>query len=859
MTHFSYVGRTLGLTSLTIGAAAGLVSMGALAAFRRSLPRIDGTLRLSGLRQGVSVLRDRWGVPHIYAEHNHDLFMALGYVHAQDRLWQMELHRCTAYGQLAEIFGVEALESDRFARVLGFGRLSQRDAERLDEETRLIFEAYVQGINAFLDSHHNRLPLEFVILRHHPRPWQVADLLAYSRLIAYSLSLNWEYELLNAHMVKMLGAERARALMLHYPADQPITVPENVFQRHGIGEEWLHTPAPSPNGSGKPNGARHSPHGQGSNAWVVRGQRSTSGKPLLASDPHLKASMPAIWYEAHLEGGDYMVTGATLPGMPGVSIGHNQHIAWGVTSAMTDVQDLYIERFHAGDPLRYEWRGGWQQAELVREEIHVKGQAEPVIEEVRITRHGPVITPVVAPAGSAFAADQQQAKHEEEAETIEPAEPYSAAEPDAPREALALRWTGSDSCTTIKAALALNRARNWSEFRAALVDWDTPPQNFIYADTAGHYGYVLSGRLPIRARGEGRLPVPGWSGEYEWTGYLSGSMLPAAYDPPDGLVINSNNPIAGKGYTYQHVIQGEWMNGYRALRIRELLDATPKHDVQSFAQIQNDLHSLPGLHLARLMADVPLSEPLELQAQTLLAEWDGMLDAVSVGGTIYAVLRHHLQRLAYADIHDLQDEQTSLGLFVEAPGSKILALRSLPGILARIEAAQGEDRADPWLGQERTWNGVLQECMRLTVADLSRHYGSDPKAWKYGRMHTLSLHHPLGKVGVLAPVFNRGHWPTGGDVDTVCMGYLSHNYHEPTYLGPIYRQICDTGNWENSISVIMGGQSGHPASRHYSDMAALWLRGEYHPMLWSREQVEAHTLATLILEPEPAPEPEPAE
>lgn len=800
-------------TSLAAGVLAGA---GIWAAVRHPLPRVAGTLKLPGLHNAVEVLRDRWGVPHIYAAGNHDLFMALGYVHAQDRLWQMELNRRTGHGRLAEVFGPVALDSDRFMRVLGFSRVAQQEYAQLDDEIRTLIEAYTQGINAFLDDRRHRLPLEFHLLRFRPQPWQAVDVLVWGKIVALYLCGNWGSEILNARIVARLGAERARTLLPRYPDEQPITVPRDSSYRPDSGASALQAASAA---------AHFLPHpgaGQGSNAWAVSGARSTTGKPLLANDPHLGLTLPSIWYEAHLEGGDFAVTGATFPGVPGVVIGHNARIAWGITNARTDVQDLYSERFHPNDPLRYAWRDGWETVEIVREEIRVKGQPRPVIEEVRLTRHGPLITPVVAP-------------------------------PDSPlhtQDMLALRWTALEPGHTSRAIVRLNRAHNWDDFCAALADWCSPPQNFIYADVDGHYGYLLAGRLPIREQGDGQLPIPGWTGNYEWRGYIPPAALPAAYDPPQGLVINANNRIFDQSYAHHDLIHGEWMNGYRAARIQALLEATALHDRHSFARIQCDQHSLPGLELARLLAQVPLHDPLAIQARDLLVAWDGELAPASVGATIYATFRHHLERCVYADLAELRRAPAGLGLFSVLPGNTYLG-RTLPGILAQITAAQPTPDAEAWPGAERTWVQVLQACMALTVAELRQRLGHNPHRWQYGRWHRLTLRHGLGRVPVLAPLFNRGSWPVGGDLDSICMGYIPRDTAVgPVSIGPSYRQICDLSNWDASLSVLAGGQSGHPGSRHYADLVALWRAGSYHPLLWSRPQVERFMHNRLTLEPQ---------
>ncbi|NTV64641.1 MAG: penicillin acylase family protein, partial [Oscillochloris sp.] len=775
------------------------------------------------LHARAEVRRDRWGIPHIYAEHNADLFAALGYVHAQDRLWQMELNRRTGHGRLAEIFGPIALSSDMFVRTLGFSRIAYREVDLLDEQTRSIIAAYVGGVNAFVSANSSRLPLEFRILGVTPRPWELADILVWSKVMALNLSANWSTELMHARMVAALGAERAAALVPHYPGEALLTVPPGVVYDPAIGAAALRLLADAAPFTGEPGGP------QGSNAWVVSGARTVSGRPLLADDPHLGLNIPGIWYLAHLEGGDYHVSGGTFPGSCGVVIGHNRRIAWGVTNAMTDNQDLFIERFDPHDPLRYQWQGGWERAELLREEIVVKGQPTPTLVDVRITRHGPLIDPVAEPVTGPLA------------RPVDVAEGY--------REALALRWTALDpSPGVLRAVLALNRAANWAEFRAALAEWDVPPQNVVYADVDGNIGYALAGRLPVRTRSDGMLPVPGWDGAYEWRALIPPEALPAAYNPPGGMAITANNQVTGPDYPFHALLKGEWLNPYRAERIAELIAAEERHDPRSFARIHHDLRSLPGLALARLLADLPLSDSLEQQARDLLLAWDGDLRPDSPAGAIYAALRYHLLRLAYAELGGLLTAPAGLGVFAVPPANLYLE-RALPMILARISAAPAPDRPDPWLGPGRTWQDILRTALARAVAEL-RKRGTNPQRWSYGQTHRLTLRHALGGVAALAPLFNRGPWPAGGDIDTVNQAYAPRNSPAgPLYVAPSYRQIIDVGNWDASRVILPAGQSGHPASRHYSDMAEAWRNGGYCPMLWSRKAVEEQTVTLLTLEP----------
>lgn len=826
MLNLPRVGLAVGLT---LGAAAGVAGAGALVALRRPLPRVAGKVQLAGLTAEARVVRDRWGVPHIYAGNNADLFAAMGYVHAQDRLWQMELNRRMAHGQLAEIFGPIALSSDRFIRTLGFSRIARREQELLDGATRTVIEAYVRGVNACLAANRRQLPIEFSVLRYTPRPWEVIDVLIWAKVMALSLSTNWTNELFNAQVVARLGAERARELLPGYPADHPIAVPAGITYSSDVGAGALQA------ASAAAPFIRSVISGHGSNAWALSGTQTRNGRPLLANDTHLGLTIPGIWYENHLEGGDYSVAGFSFPGVPAVVVGHNARIAWGITNGLVDVQDLYIEHFDPHDPLRYRWQTGWETAELVQEEIRVKGRAAPEVEAVRITRHGPVVSAVTAPEDSRLRFPTDRSAGNGHA-TV--------------REELALRWTALEpSVNVFRAALALNRAGNWDEFCAALNDWDVPPQNFVYADVDGHIGYRLSGKLPIRAQGDGKLPVPGWSGEYEWTGYIPPAALPAAYDPPAGLVVTANHRVAGAGYAYADALRGEWWNGYRAARITTLLAAQAPHNAETCAQIQRDQYSIPGVELAQVLAGLPLHDRLELQVRDIMAAWDGQVTPESAAAAIYDTLRYYLERAAFVELGDLINAPASMGAFGVLPSNDFLR-RNFPTILARIKAAAGPERADPWLGGERTWNDVLHTALQQTVADLRARLGPNPHNWRFGRIHGLMLRHVLGNVPTLGRIFNRGPWPYGGDSDTVCMGYIPRDTAVgPTYHAPSQRLICDPGDWDATQAILPAGQSGHPGSPHYSNMNIAWRRGVYHPLLWSRALVEKQSVATLILAP----------
>jgi penicillin amidase len=830
MASLAKIGKIAGVV---LGAVAGLTGAAALTALRRPLPRTSGRLALPGLIAPVQVLRDRWGVPHIYARNTIDLFVAQGYVHAQDRLWQMELQRRTGMGRLAEVFGPIALDTDRFVRVLGFNRVVRREAELLDGEARAVVEAYVRGVNALIAQNTRRLPIEFTILRLQPELWRAEDVLVWAKMMALNLSRDWMIDLLRARIVAAVGPERAQQLEPEYPPAHPLTIPPGARYGVDMGADALRMAAAAAPFTGS------SAAGQGSNAWAVGGARSASGLPLLASDPHLILQMPSLWYENHLSGGDIHVTGASIPGLPCVVIGHNERVAWGLTNGENDVQDLFIERFNPDDPTRYEFQGAWEQAAVVREQIVVKGRAEPAVEEVRITRHGPVISSLI-PTGEGVRGRGDEGARGRDGVADSPTLPL----PHSPTpDALALRWAALDPGEPFSAALSLNRAHDWESFRAAVGQWVMPTQNFIYADVEGHVGYTLGGALPIRARGDGRLPAPGWTGEYEWIGTIPRDELPHLLDPDEDYVASANTRIAGDGYPY--ALPGEYLPGYRAARIRQLIAQTPRHDRDSFAAIQGDQRSLPGLDLAALAGRLPAPTPIARQAREALAAWDGELTAESVGGAIYARLRDKLLQAAYSEVAGPRELVAGLGAFAALPATSHL-WRALPQVLDRLAA-----RDDGWLPHGRSGDELLSEAWDATIAELCGELGSDVGEWRYGRYHTLTLRHPLGASAALAPLLNRGPFPMGGDADTVRMGYAPRQHAgQPFYVAPSYRQICDLSNWDLSLGIHGVGQSGQPGSKHYADLVTAWRTMQYHPMPWSRARVEDVVVERLTLEPD---------
>lgn len=806
------------LTAFGVAGLAGGVYGAYYAVTHRPLAKRDGTLHLQGLHETVEVLTDSYGVPHIYALNEDDLYFAQGYVHAQERLWQMEVNRRLGAGRLAEIFGPVALETDRFSRRLGMHRSAATDVATLPPHSTRVLDAYARGINAFIDNNRHRLPLEFTILQIQPESWRSTDSIQWSKMMGFNLGGNWETELIRAQFVATLGVERAARLEAGYDTSHPLIVPPGVeYQGINLGLLEQYEQIKELSGFGVLGG---------SNNWVVDGTKTRTGLPILCNDPHLGQAAPSIWYECHLVAGDIDVVGVSFPGAPGVVIGHNQQIAWGVTNAISDVQDLYIEKFHPQDPYQYEYQGKWEKAQIVREEILVKG-GEKVVEEVRVTRHGPILTTMDAPN------DTQNGTG---GTTTWP---------------LALRWTGLEQCNIISSILKLNRATNWQEFCDALHDWDVPPQNVVYADRAGNIGYVMAGAIPIRAQGQALLPAPGWTGEYEWTGYIPFGDLPQTYNPEQHFIVTANNRVIDDNYPYY--ITHEWLNGYRAQRIRDLLTSKQQLAIHDMATIQSDQYSLPAAAIVPHLLRLQVNTPLEKAALDKIRQWDLVLSAESVAAAIYMTFLRRLELLVFQVL--LGDDETLLHQFLGV-GSTILA--STNGYASRqrpllIRLLNQHD--DAWFHNSavpngpHSWDEALNSAFYAAVDELRNRLGDDITRWSYGRIHQMTYTHTLGAVKPLNLIFNRGPFPVGGDIDTVNMGAVMPNKPEEVVTVPSFRQIVDLADLNNSLSVHAPGQSGQPASRHYDDFIPLWLAVEHHPMLFARDAIEAQSKERLYLSP----------
>ncbi len=794
------------------------------AVLRWSLPQTAGQVSLSGLQAPVEVLRDTAGVPHIYADNVHDLFMAQGFVHAQDRFYQMDVWRHTTAGRLSEMFGEATLEDDRFLRTVGWHRIAEEEYGQLDDTTRAVLDAYTAGINAYLNGRsplaiHNAYAV-LALTGYAPasiEPWTPADSLAWAKAMSWDLGSNARDELQRVRLARAIGAERAADLLLDPAADIPVILPEPMFDASGAGLPR----AVQSGGSGE---------GIGSNNWVLGGSRTTTGAPILANDPHLGIQMPSIWYLNGLhcrqlsDACPYDVTGYSFAGDPGVIIGHNQRIAWGVTNNYPDVQDLFIERFDPADPLRVEVNGAFEPLTTRDEVIQIKGGTSETI-TVRTSRNGPLIEAVWGPARKAF---------EEQAQVGDVTL--------GPGYGLALRWTALEPGRLFQAVLKLNRAGNWEDFRNALRDWTGPSQNVIYADVDGNIGYQMPGMVPQRRGGDGSQPVPGWVDDYQWDSYLPFEALPYTFNPTQGYVATANQPVLSPADA-GHFVGAGFDQGYRAARINAMIQAKPTLSPDDVAAIQGDNYNASAAALVPALTALTLDDPKLTAAQESLRSWDYQMHMDSQPAAIYIAVFN-------AVLTDVFRPGVPEDYWLRGNSA---AFSALIKILA--------DPANAWWGPAGR-DAALEKAFGEGYADLERRLGTDAGAWRYGALHTSTFREATVGGSGIAPIealFNRGPFPTSGWGSIVnatgsnlsCYGRSEDPCDNPYAVTtvPSMRMILDVTNWDAGRMIHTTGQSGHPLSPHYIDMADPWRLIQYNAAPFSRAAVEAATVETLRLLP----------
>lgn len=783
---------------LTMGAAVllALVACSTWVYVHWSLPKLGGTLTLVGPRANIHIERDAVGIPTIKASSIDDAMFGLGFVHAQDRLWQLEMHRRIGSGRLAEAFGEPALNKDKFLRALGVKRAAAVQWANLSQPTRETIAAYAAGINAYIQEAMEVRPPEFIALGIHPEPWTAEDSLAWLIMMAWDVGGNWTTEMLRMRLALKMPVGRVNELVPPYPGDAPLIRTDYAALFHDLnldgtlGEQAMND-APE---SGV--------EGMGSNSWVLSGTRTDSGHPLLANDPHLKLSTPALWYFARMEAPGLKVAGASMPGLPSVVLGQNADIAWGFTNTGTDVQDLYLERIKPDDPTQYQTPKGWAPFDTVSERIKVKDRPEVTI-TVRATRHGPVISDVERVADDVMGPKSK------------------------PAYVLAMRWTALDpDASTIDAGMAMNRATSVTTFIAAATRYVAPMQNMVVADREGHIGMVAAGRVPLRKPQNdllGQVPSPGWDARYDWVRSLDAALTPRELDPKRGWIATANQRI--HPIDYPHYITNEWAAPYRMQRIEQMLGAKPKHDLDSLREMQADVVSLATQRLLPFLQKAKAEHPLAAAAHAELANFDGTMAADRAAPLIFWAWVRHLTRAVFVD-------EMGEDLWVRSSGRSFRD--ALEGVLERNDGWWCDDKTTPAL---ETCDQQIDIAFRRALEELQKTYGADVATWQWGRAHMARAEHrPFSQVKRLARWFEL-RTPVGGDTYTINASRVSL---EPDYAtgelyidehGPSLRALYDLEDLSKSRVMHSSGQSGIVFSPLYNNFFEPWARVDYVP-LW---------------------------
>lgn len=755
-----------------------------------SLPKTEGTITLAGPTAPIEIIRDRRGIPHIYAANEADAFYALGFVHAQDRLFQMDFTRLLAQGRLSEVIGPATLDSDRFMRMLDLVGQADATLQVMPPRWRRMLDAYAAGVNGYLDTHSGAWPPEYLLLRRTPERWEPRDSLLWAKLMTLQLSGNWRGEIARARLLKSWSPEMLAQIWPTWVAEPGTTLALAALY-HTLDLDGLAKALPAPPG---PTFA--------SNVWALSGARTVGGKPILTNDPHLGLNAPGQWYLAHIETPSLRLVGATAPGAPAVVLGHNGRIAWGFTTTTADTWDLFIERLDPTDTNRYLTPNGSLPFETRTETIKVKGQPDTVV-TFRATRHGPVLSDLSASA--------------------------RAATP--PEHVLALATPSLQIVDRTPMALfALNRATDWNSFVAALADWHGPMQNIVYADSDGHIGFYSPALLPQRRGGDGWLPQPGWTGEHDWDGFVPFENLPHALDPPSGMLINANNRIVPEEFPV--FISRDWDAPYRAQRIAELLASQETHDRESMAVMLRDDVSLLARELLPRLRTARAARPETQRALALLQAWDGRMDRLRPEALIFHAWMHELTRalLAVAPAHDGE-----------------IGIAEYPVLLRNAVAG-----TSPFCGNGKPACGdMVATALDRAVDALAKTYGNDIDQWRWGDAHYAPFRHPIfSRTPVLRDLLGMK-VPTDGDFFTVNRGASrpdgGDNPFEHVH-GATLRAIYDLGDLANAQFIITPGQSGNPLSRHWNDMTKEWANGGHFAIETNRDRLRADG-DILILEP----------
>ena len=738
----------------------------------KKLPVTSGTLAIPGLKGTVKVYRDTNGVPHIEAKNEHDLFLAQGFVTAQSRLFQMDLSRRQASGTLSEVAGKATVNQDKFFRTLGLRRWAKKSYASYSNHSQAVLQWYADGVNAYINraEEKGKLPVGFQLLGYKPGPWSPVDSLAIGKYMAYDLGGHWQGQAFRYYLLQHFSKKKAMALFPAYPKNAP-TILQAVRNNPIQIEKSFAAAAPV-----LPNPFN------GSNDWVVSGKKTASGKPYLANDPHLSLATPSIWFETNLKAPGVNVSGVIFAGVPGIIIGHNQSIAWGVTNVGPDVQDLYIEKRNPDHPDEFLYDGKWYKAKIIHEKIHVKG-AKTISYKVTVTRHGPVV--------SEFA-------HDTRSDSV-----------------LAMKWTALQPTTELEAVLKFMKAKNWSEFKKALTYFQAPAQNFVFASKDGTIAYRANGLIPIRKKGNGLLPVPGWTDQYQWTGYIPWNQLPTIVNPPDGFIATANNKVTPPDYPFH--ISNTWEEPFRAERIRQLLSSKDSFTIQDMKNLQFDHKNLKAEQFLPVLLPVlkqnqSTLRPIDKKAMAILNHWNRKDD----------------KNLAAPLVFNLWMDEFPKVLFDGQISPKMMALfENKEQVTDQLIINAGNGNPGPWIKSAGGWNHVVERTFKKAVDHAEKLQGKKPSHWTWGGFHKVEFPNPLSAVKPLNLLFNPKPRSVSGSCVTVAAACWNDKTGEVDH-GPAWRMIVDMSDTNRNWGVVAPGQSEHVLSSWYANQIDDWVTGHYH-------------------------------
>ncbi|MCY4238054.1 MAG: penicillin acylase family protein [Rhodospirillaceae bacterium] len=765
--------------------------------FRTSLPHLDGKVAVTGIEQAVTIVRDQRGIPHIYAKSQQDAFFALGYVHAQDRLFQMEMQRRIGQGRVAEILGSPGLQFDRLFRSLGLYRRAQDSVKHLKEDERKALRSYAAGVNQWLETRKGSLPPEFNLIGMDFEPWKPADTLVWGKLMAIRLSTNWQDELLRAQIIRKLGKNAIPVLYPSYPGDGPTTIEHyQEGMLDGLNFRKLFAALP---GQLISKGA--------SNAWAIRANRTTTSSAILASDPHLGMDAPVLWYLVSVNAPDINLSGASVPGAPALIMGHNGHIAWGLTTTYIDTDDIILEAIDPSDPTRY-LADSKSIALKIRTEVIKVRFGKDLIITILESRNGPAVD---------FRPELKRFEKENRRLAV-----------------LRAPWL-SRADTSAGSLLALNKAKNWDDFNNALRRFVGPVQNFLYADKQGNIGHFVPGLIPVRKNAEsGYLPQDGSDSQSVKIGYIPFEKLPRSFNPPDGILVTANNRIVGENYPY--FLSKSWGDHYRARRIEELLKAKEKFSPEDIARIQADHVSLAVRATLPLMLRFEPQTDLQKRITDMLKSWDGSMSMTRPEPLIYTAWLRELNIRLYAD------ELGDLAKFYSS---------YRPDVVINILSNHRDWCNDVMTDKIEDCAIILRESLEASLVFLSGKFGDDPILWRWGSLHYMEMKHSLFGMIPLLNDLTTIRIPANGSPRTVNKAAMNFREKNPfaARQGPGFRGVYDLSDLSKSVYTISTGQSGNPYSFFYDNLVKDWRDVRHWRLAPNEATARENAVGVLVLQP----------